>query len=333
MTTNSSDGSNRHRAYASSHDYAVDNDQHSHPSYRTPSVQHHQGGVQRATISTDRESGERTTEAANIGQHQKHTVRATDEGSVWDTARTSTGRPVPRSEITSDTLVHYQGMEVSVDALVKAGAMHRNVDGTFSLAGDAPTGITQQPQQKAAEAQPEAFTNAADIATDEAVGAIAANTSATDQLSLINEAIATGNLNEAVIGRLASQAGVQPSEVRQVADNFVKALYGQADAAVSKATGFSLDQVVEWARENDPRALQDAMKSQATERTTRGYVDLGQRMIADMERVDPQSILDACASAGIPARQTQAGRIVLNIAGHGQFDFKTALAHKLIRLG
>jgi len=123
---------------------------------------------------------------------------------------------------------------------------------------------------------------------------------------------------------------VDPKQVQQVAESFVAALAAQASSAVKVQTGLDFDVLQQWAIENDPKGWQEAMKAQAMERTTKGYVTLANKYNADLERTDPQSILDACQAAGIRARRTEGGRVVIFVPGKGEQTYSQALKFGLI---
>jgi hypothetical protein len=71
--------------------------------------------------------------------------------------------------------------------------------------------------------------------------------------------------------------------------------------------------------------LRRAMNKQATMRQISGYAELRQSYFENLAQHNPSAALNAELGNGITQRQDSKGRVIVNIPGYGEMEWKTAI--------
>lgn len=66
-----------------------------------------------------------------------------------------------------------------------------------------------------------------------------------------------------------------------------------------------------WGYANAPELMQRAIRQHATQRTTAGYQAVAKQFVENLDRIDPEAVLQAELPQGWTAKQTKGGRVVL----------------------
>ncbi|AMK11342.1 hypothetical protein [Pseudodesulfovibrio indicus] len=254
--------------------------------------------------------------------------RARSNGAHYlDTARTASGTPLMgRDGLTDESIVTLRdGTEARVKDLVTAGILTKNPDGTFS---EAPSPKTAQDKPRQAQEAREELLDEGNEKTLHALGHMV------DQSTIYGalNRLAAGDDIDSYIGRAASQVGKEPGEMAEIVGSLRSHFEAQAHRAVA-SMGLDPDQCFDWVRENRPRELHKAIMDHATRRTTAGYKALAGEFMADLDKVNPDAILNADLGEGILEARQVGNEIVLKTASQGEITWKTAVKMGLVKVG
>ncbi|MBG0775823.1 MAG: hypothetical protein H0S85_05240 [Desulfovibrionaceae bacterium] len=244
-----------------------------------------------------------------------------------DTARTAFGTPIMgRDGLTEDSIVTLRdGTEARVKDMVAAGILTKNPDGTFTEA-TSPNSSQEKPSQDTPESREELL----DEGNEKMLHALG---SMVDESTIFGalDRIAAGDDIENYIGRAASQVGKEPGEMSAIVSNLRSQFESQAYKAVSDM-GIDPDECFEWVRENMPRELHQAIMDHAVSRTTAGYKALAGEFMADLDKVNPEAILNADLGEGILEARQVGNEIVLKTASQGEITWKTAVKMGIVKV-
>jgi len=298
------------------------------PYVRQPEVRS-VGTVQRATINGDNIE----VQELGTGRHDPNTGNP----GILGTAVSPSGSRQSADQVTDKSVVTVsvggKTMTMEARSAAREGLIKRNSDGTYSEAAQSPQAQQQQQQQQqkpAEQQQQDAPAEAlADVATEQALTQLVESTSAHSQLTAINAVASGEGITEAMINNLAETSGKSPAEVTQFIEKFHGAMEAQAADAVKKATGLSLQELQSLAKPEDIAA---AVRQHIMERSTRGYVELANKLTADLDRTSPDEVLEACKASGITARVV-GSRVVVTIPGRGQMTYAIAVKQGYLTVG
>jgi hypothetical protein len=151
-----------------------------------------------------------------------------------------------------------------------------------------------------------------DPAADEALTEIVNSTSGMEQMAAITDIVSTGDVSERVLNALASQAGVEPSELQARFQPIMAQFEAQGRAAVERSVpGLDSESVFSWAREHAPKALQSAMTLHATHRQTGAYEGLTQVYLEQLADTDPETALASNLGEGWSVHKDGQGRVLV----------------------
>ena len=273
--------------------------------------------VEPGTYSQTLIDGEMVAGAKKESSHTFNTSEMTkgDGVSLLSTAKTSYGSPT--SNLTKDTLVNYEGMDITLQVAEKIGLVKR-VDGMYVdvAAEDQPKAANETPEQDAGESLGSVM--------ETELGALSEFISPTMQTTIIESVMRQG-LDATNINDLAYETGQNPEHLRARLGGAEAAFRGQADQAL-KAAGMSQEDIpafVKWAQETRGEAFADACRNHVYQRSTKGYAALAK---AWMNTTLP-------AVATIPANmhpRTVRGETLVTIPGHPEMSLKVAARLGLI---
>jgi hypothetical protein len=123
---------------------------------------------------------------------------------------------------------------------------------------------------------------------------------------------------------LAGQAlGITPQEAFKRLETVMDGMRQQVVAAVGQ-------EVIDWAMRTDPKAVQNASSRQANEGTLKGWGDLNTRYMAQLDRTNPQAIVNSPDGKKLGARIEKSGEVSIEIPGAGRMSWQAALRGNFI---
>jgi hypothetical protein len=248
---------------------------------------------------------------------------------VFVSARSATGSEQTISQVTDDSVVRLQnGIEAKLGSLIQAGLVERTPDGRY-VEGKGDT-QTQYNGEEHEDLQGEAFS---DATVENEFGEFLGATDTGTQIAAVQAYVKEGEINERLIGQLASQARTEPHVIQQHIDKVRGAFEQQANAKVS-ALGVQPEAVWQYAHEHQPQALQEAMHRHATLRNADGYEAIARSYVRDLEKHNPGAILNAQLGDGIKSvHQDHKGRVVLTDHQDRTFTWSEAVRAGVVSVG
>lgn len=240
-------------------------------------------------------------------------------------ARTPTGSP-RMGELQATDIITVAGTEMTVRNAESLGLIERGPNGKFLAVPDAAAALNQEPVP---EAVPEGEA-LADRAAEGDLAAICEAVSAGTQVSVLGQLVEAGELHPNTVARAASEAGIHPNEMNERINRVVEGFQHQAEQTIKALGSDDPSQFWEWAQDNRSRELKDAMRKHGMERSTSAYRGLYQDYVASIADHDAAAVLEAdFGNSGITAQQV-GKKILLNIPGQGQMDYRTAVRQGFI---
>lgn len=283
--------------------------------------------VRARDVTNDRIAYDPIKGITTYGVTQTNTFDQTQgDGSIRSTARSQSGSPIGNRELSDNDIVTVDGMEVSVGVAKQIGLLGedgKDVAPTKEAKPQPKPSADDMGDPEPAERLPGEY---AEMLLETSSKAVDAGTQNAAVLDYVNK----GELSEGTVGRIASAMGVEPHEAHGMAQEVYRGFEAQAYQTVEKA-GVDPQAVFEWAQKEAPEQLSKAMQAHAMQRSTKGYTEVAQAYISNLDSVDPEAILGARLGSGITAKREN-GKIVLNLPGVGTVGWKSALKAGLIRV-
>lgn len=297
-------------------------------------------------IDTDQDTG--ATTAATSASTSKEFQAATGfevPGDVMSTARGTTGSPVVGREVQPTDTIHTHGLRMTVAMAAQMGFLTKDSNGQYtttplgqagSKADNAPAGqIGLASGGTAEEALTGDFT--ASEEAEEALGNIIAKTPQSTQMAALDSLIRNGGtMDEGMIGRMATQAGVEPAQmaetVNRAYEGMEKAVYDRmAPLGVYDADAFTAF------IHSDPAVHQrmvESVRDLMSSNSTKGFESLATEFAELADKIDPSAVEDALNDAGIKFRRLPQGGVLLDLKaqGQGELAFKQAVKLGIIKL-
>ena len=249
---------------------------------------------------------------------------------------TATRHGVPRSadELRPDDRVTVGGYETTVRNAINLGFLSKDrvgnvanvsdeqikeVDGTASAERAAAQAAKDQADalaaQEAAKLSPEA---------EEAAQMLATRVDEGTQVRALIELADAGEVSDRAINAAASQAGIDPSDMRAALG---KALDGYSEQATEFLASRGVDPTAfyQWAKVNRASDLKAALIGHVQHRNVAAYALLADHYMTHLDKIDPQSILAGTFPDGGSAHYDPGTRtVVLSIPGHGTMSWAAA---------
>lgn len=297
-------------------------------------------------INADQETG--TATAATAASTSREFQAATGfevPGDVMSTARGTTGSPVVGREVQPTDTIHTHGLRMTVAMAAQMGFLSKDSNGQYtatplgqagSKADDAPAGqIGLASGGTAEESLAGGFT--ASDETEAALGTIIANTPQSTQMAALDSLIRNGGtMDDAMIGRMASHAGVEPAEmaetVNRAYEGMEKAVYDRmAPLGVYDADAFAAF------IHSDPAVHQrmvESVRDLMSSNSTKGFEGLAAEFTEVADKIDPVAVENALNDAGIKFRRLPQGGVLLDLKsqGSGELTFRQAVKLGIITL-
>lgn len=250
-------------------------------------------------------------------------------GDYLKTARSATGSPVSGRPLRNDDIVMVEGMETSVQNARRLGLIAENEYGKLVNAAEAADLVRQEQAEPDPSTQGEAFAKAEDEAY---LAEASSKTMPGTQVSAINDLVTKGEVSRGTLERLASEAGIEPSEAQAEVSKVQGLFVDQARKVVSQVGPIDFQDFSDWAWKHSPNAIQEAIRSHAMYRQTDGYRALAREYIETMDRHDPMAILEADFGPDVRASKDRDGRVILTINGKGEVSWRQAVKLGLIKV-
>lgn len=229
------------------------------------------------------------------------------------------------SQLTDDAIVSINGTTLSVAQARAIGWLPAASGATQNPKADPPLREEDQTEDRPEEAElvTQAF---ADPAADEAFTEIVNATSGMEQMAAITDIVSTGEVSERVLNALASQAGVEPSELQSRFQPIMAQFEQQGREAVERSVpGLDSEAVFTWSREHAPKALQSAMTLHATHRQTGAYEGLTQCYLEQLADTDPDTALASKLPEGWSSRKDEQGRVMVTSPQQVEMSWRSAM--------
>ncbi|MET0025917.1 MAG: hypothetical protein ABW085_16835 [Sedimenticola sp.] len=253
------------------------------------------------------------------------------------------------ASISADSIVDIGGIQMRVQDAVRAGALAQNPDGSYS-------DNYKAPQQQTAQQAPPKPNNPLRIETprtqqqdqiQQQVDQIPAKArlqgDAESQFQEFNASLpgevvqhamhvmSSGqDLSDTLVGDLASRLHMEPHELRAKIEPIHEAFAIQAGQEIA-SYGLDPEAVREWAQENTPDLMKQASFEHFNLRSTDGYNAVAHEYLKQLDKVDPDAILNAELGEGISATIGNRGEILLNTP-HGQMSWASAISTGLVNV-
>lgn len=246
-------------------------------------------------------------------EHQTPTSSTADSksGRLVNVISREKGRAVPASEARDHDLVEFGGGKYAVRTLLARGDLIRDQDGALRFAGEAEKAGRQAERVAAEKAsqQPAAAPEAVSGDVEQVITEVATTANPSDVMSVISAVSKGEEPSENALGLIASRMGVEPEQVSEKMATIRAAFEQQALKSVSS---FGMEQdIMAWGYANAPELMQRAIRQHATQRTTAGYQAVAKQFVENLDRIDPEAVLQAELPQGWTAKQTKGGRVVL----------------------
>jgi hypothetical protein len=244
---------------------------------------------------------------------------------IFETVQSSSFGPVNPGNLQPSDTISVDGVRFSLEVAERIGLVSRDQNGRYVEVAQTPV----QARQEVAEGPVgEAFSPSAEAGLTALVNA----TTPDSQVALFSELARTGDVSEAVLGRMASEAGVEPHEMARWVQGVMGEFEGQAERSLAKMGVVDPIAFASWAADNGYQSeVSDAMYRHITERTTEGYKPLAERFVLDLDRFAPDLILSAEFGQGIRAIRGNDGVPLIEIDGK-TYGWASAVRAGLVRL-
>lgn len=281
--------------------YSVGSDDASQTEYQSPAVRSYTDAV-----TTYSASG--AAQSSGVNTVSTSTLTGGQSG-FMATARND-GFPA-QGNLTADTIVTFQGMEVSLSTLEAMGEVKRTASGSYEAINGQGQGQQQQAPQGAGQPEGqlpegvELFENAVESSVARAIEPVPQSIYDATVAQVLEKGLDGVNLND-----LAYQSGLTPEEAMSRAQVVLKAFTLQADN-LAKDSGIDDPQAAwGWMAQNRPDEFSNARRQIAFGRSTAAIRSL----LADYRQSVPPSEA-ALRKAGIPVRTSPDGTTTAYIKG------------------
>lgn len=266
-------------------------------------------------------------------------------GDVMSTAKSPTGSPVVGREVCPSDTIECHGYRMTVAMAMQMGFLTKDLGGTFAptatgTAGAKPSGAAGGKLELASGGTLEEALEGGFAATpeaEEALSTIAAHVSPGTQIAALDSLMRNGGeVDQKVVERMASQAGVEP---HMMADAIAAAHEGVQQAVMERLAPLGVYNPDTFAHflHSDARTHQrmvESVRDLMMSKSTKGLESLAEEFAMSADKVDPVSVEDALNDAGIKFSRMGGGGVLLDLTaqGLGQMTFRQAVQLGYIKL-
>jgi len=251
---------------------------------------------------------------------------------VLSTVQSSSLRPVTHANLQPSDTIEVDGVRFTLEIAEQIGIVTRDQNGRYVEAALPRSGAQApaQARQEAIEAPVvgEAFSPSAEAG----LAALVQATTPDTQIAVFDEFVRTGDVSEANIGRLASEAGIEPREAARWVQGILGEFEAQSAKALAKMGVMDTDHFGAWLAQNGRQSeASKALYQHITNRTTAGYAPLAEQYVLTMDQHSPDLIMSASFSDGVRVVRGNDGRPVLQIEG-ATYSWASAVRAGLVRV-
>ncbi|TMV08531.1 hypothetical protein FGK63_05230 [Ruegeria sediminis] len=261
-------------------------------------------------------------------------------GSVLATATTEGGGIiVGRSVRATDQVMLPEGIPASVAVAAMLGYLQRNPDGSFSDTDKARSGATmdtaREAEAKRAEAEAEAAKEAEfHIGNDgeAAMTAITQSVQPGDAIKAMDEVLQRGEVSENTLARMASQAGIEPEQMREQINAAHQGFYDAAAARLEAAGIADEDAFAAFVQDN-PQVYQKLLEGARALVMSNSTTEIDAVKDAFLEQADrymTDEVKDALEEAGYGWKPKPGGGLLVVLAGGQEVPFNVAVKQRII---
>ena len=278
---------------------------------------------------------EKSTEVARANSYNF----SNGETSILATARRD-GTPRPADELRDTDMVTIDGIETSIAVARRLGFITKSRTGILEnvspeqlkeATGEAEAArAAEQAAKDQAEAQ--AATEAAKLSpeAEQAAQMLATKVDQNTQIRALIELADAGQVTERAINAAASQAGIDPSQMKAALARAMDGYGGQATEFLT-GRGVDPDHFYVWAKTTHPTDYKAALIGHVQERRVESWGPLAEKYMVNLDRISPDVILGASFGNGITARMDYGARaVILDIPGHGTMRWSAAVRAGLV---
>lgn len=297
-----------------------------------------EGGISNArpegqsNVTINAQPGAMSVTENGITTQRPQSVTANDfttgSSGILSRARTAQGAP-SLNGIQATDIITVDGFELTVAQAEQLGMVGRNANGQYVEVQGGVEAAKAEPKQDApVDDDAQAFT---DPQAEAALVELANSVAPAHHVAAIQDVLKTGEISELTISRAASEAGQEPSAVAEKANNVVESFRTQAITAVQSWGSDDPEAFFQWAHQEKPNTLREAMQNQGMNRSVAGYQSLYSEYVASFAERDPDFIMQTEFGSGVTARK-DGKTVVLNIPGRGEMTWRAAIKAGFIRV-
>lgn len=273
----------------------------------------------------------------NPGQEYQADQGVNTSGGVLASARTEGGGViVARSLKGTDQVTLPGGMSTSINAAVTIGYLQRNPDGSFSetpmataaAAGGGGDGNGDNSDE--GEDGPAQFSLGDD--GEKVMTEITSSFQPGDTIRAMDEVLNFGEVSESTLARMASQAGLEPSEVADKLNTAHTAFYEAATSHMG-ALGVTNGDAFEAFVNENPRwygELSKGARDLVMSNNTEGLDTVADAFLEQADRYMADDVMDALEDAGYGHKSNGKGGLLVVLNDGTEVPFQVAVRQKII---
>jgi hypothetical protein len=223
-------------------------------------------------------------------------------------------------------IVKVPGGETTVQNAAALGLIEQDQNGRWILVPDGAAKLTQE----ANEAPVDDGEALADASAEGDLASLCETVSAGTQVSVLGQIAEAGEILPQTINRAASEAGISPAEMNERVSKVIDSFTHQAETTIKAIGSDDPSDFFNWCHQERSKELKAAIRTHGMERSTAGYKTLYQDYVASIADHDAAAVLEAdFGTSGITAQQV-GNKILLDIPGAGQVEYRTAVRQGFI---
>jgi hypothetical protein len=243
-------------------------------------------------------------------------------------ARTPTGSP-RQGALQPTDIIQIAGTETTVANAEALGLIERDIHGRHVLVPDgASRALANELTQEEPQDDAQALSNPA-VEAD--LANLCSTIPGTSQVAVLQQLVSTGEVLPGILARAASEGGIEPNVLNDRISTVVESFQHQAESMLRGMGADDASRFWDWCQQNHKAELQKAFTAHAMERTTRNYQPLFQQYVEALADHSADDVLNAQFGGGITARMVDR-QVILDIPGHGQMPFRSAIKAALIKV-
>lgn len=266
-------------------------------------------------------------------------------GDVLSTAKSPQGSPVVGRGVHDTDTIHCHGQRMTIGQAIQLGFVTKDIAGNFSATPEGAAGAKDDGAAKgklelasggtAEEAEAAAFVGTPEA--EDALSAISESVSTETQMTALHSYLRNGGeVDQGVINRMASQAGVEPhlmAETIEAAKEGMEAAVMQRLSALGVYDTGVFTHYLHGDAQTHQRLI-ESTRDLMMNNSVKGFEALAEDFAKLADKVDPQGVADALNESGIKFSRMAAGGYLLDLTeqGRGQMTFKQAVQLGYIKL-